>query len=176
MERGPRIIFSAPFCLFYGDLFYGLLVDFVEWFYLIFDFPEIDAFQVDAAYEAVVHRAVVNPAVCRVGSRGPLGGAGNIGGCLALGKFDADGNVEIIEYLETLAHRLLGILLYRSGSLVKSGPYKSRRGSDIARQSEHTAARAERRERNVAQFVGRACAGSKVDVVVEVCHLPGKVG
>lgn len=162
MGKG-REIFPGPFfALFYGDLFYGLPVDFVERFYLIFDFPEIDALQVDAAYEAVVHRAVVNPAVCRVGSRGPLGGAGNIGGCLALGEFYTDGNVEIIEYLETLAHRLLGILLYRSGGLVKSGPYKSRRGGDVARQSEHTAARAERRERNVAQFVGRACAGARL--------------
>ena len=97
-----------------------LLFDRIECYGTVFHPGKVDLVQVDAADGAVVHRAEIDHPVAHVGSRGPLRSAGDIGGYLSLGKFDAYRNVETVEDLKGLQHRFEGCRLLRGCLLYTS--------------------------------------------------------
>ena len=105
--QGDRLFCFLQFAarsLFDSNGLYGLLLGGVERLCLIFDPTEIDALQIEAADGAVVHGAVVEQAVGHVGSRGPLRSAGYVGRGLAGRKLGSDGDVEVVEDVETLGN------------------------------------------------------------------------
>lgn len=110
---------------------------------MVLDALEVNLLQVDASDGAVVHAAIVDDTVCHVRSRGPLGGAGDIDGDFSEGKLDAYRDIEVIQYLEALEHGFLCCFLLWCGSLIESGANKAGRRSDISRNAQEAAARAE---------------------------------
>ena len=86
----------------------GLFFLRVHWSGLVLCPIEVDAVQVDAADATVVHRAEVDAPALHIRGRGPLCRTGDVGRYFAVGKFDAYGYVEVVQYLEALAHGLRG--------------------------------------------------------------------
>ena len=74
-----------------------------------FYFAEVNVVEVKATDSAVVHGAVVYPSALEVCGCGPLCGTRDAGYCLAFGELNADGDVEIIEYMERLHHGFGGV-------------------------------------------------------------------
>lgn len=91
---------------------YGLILCSVEQYGLIFHLVEFYCLQVKLPYGAVVHRAVVYRQVLHVCGRCPLRCAWNVGWSLAVGKLNAYGYVEVVEYLETLQHGFFDSLFF----------------------------------------------------------------
>ena len=67
---------------------------------------EVNSLEVEAADSAVLHRAEIEPSALEVGGYCPLGGTGDVGEGLALGKLNADGDVEVVEDMERLHYGL----------------------------------------------------------------------
>jgi len=68
----------------------------VEGVGLIMNEGKVDGFEVDAADDTVVHGAIIENPVGEIRGGSPLRGAGDVGGWLAGGEFNADGNVEVV--------------------------------------------------------------------------------
>ena len=150
-----------------------LFVD-IERLNLVFNTTEVDAFQVETANSTVIHGAIVEHSMCNVGRRGPLCGTGYIGRCLSGQEFGPDGNIEIVEDMETLGHSPYGVVLLGGGGLIEGRTNESGRGRDVAGKSDESAAGTERGERDVAERFRIGRARIEIDVVVEIGDLPLK--
>lgn len=121
-------------------------------------FTEVDLRKVYAADRIVAGRLTIDPAAGRIDGRSPLRSARDVR-TLPCGMLDADGNVEIIEQVETLPYGFESGSTLRSRRLVKSRSYEARRRYGIARKAEEPGIAADRMQRDAAQPPGGNIAG-----------------
>ena len=83
-----------------------MLFDFVQRVCPIFDCSEIDTVEVYLADGAVVHRTEVDGPMGNIRRRSPLCCARNVGWSGPFAEFDTDGDIEVVQNLETLEYRV----------------------------------------------------------------------
>ena len=85
---------------------------------------EVNSIEVNATYGVVIGRFVVNAAVGQVGSGSPLRSTGQVRG-FSYGVFQSDGNIEIVEQVETERDGREGIGLLWSCIAQECSTYKT---------------------------------------------------
>ena len=103
--------------------FHRLLLLPIQRHHLVTDFREVNRLQINASDQAVVHCPVIDNPVGDIRGGSPLRGAGDIRRNLARSELDADGDIEVVQYLEALKDGAQsGGLLRRSGCLLYTSP------------------------------------------------------
>ncbi len=105
-----------------------LLFHVVEWNSPIVHTCEINFRKINPTNGTVVHRAIIDNSVCDVCNRSPLCGTGNVDRYFAIGKLHANGDIEIIQYLEPLTYSIFRFGLQWRCCLIESGTNETRRG------------------------------------------------
>lgn len=107
-----------------GNHLHGLSLALVHGVPLVFDTVEVDPVQVDAAYIVVVGCLVVHFAMGEVDGRCPLCATGYVGAFATLVLY-ADGDVKVVEQVETLRYGAERVGALGCGVAEEGGTYKT---------------------------------------------------